>query len=525
MRRWRFRALYFVLLPLITIAAGILGYYTYLTASQLSKIGERTIAESTLLLVREKVDLIEQYVISSDNAVLRTINLERAGPSLRNDWRPVAEQVSPSVRAVVVLDQNEIIVADSVRANQGSRQQFLTDLSRSILPELKLSEVPIWRLKHLHTTVADRTYLISYKKVERSGIQYTVLLHHDVAYIIREEFTQLFSTEDAKDNFNVIDENNRRVYGPSLAQSGDYVMGHRFPTTLYNWRMQIAPKHAPLLETQERTKRLTEVALIISSLTIILLGSLFLLYAARQERRLNLLKSEFIANVSHELKTPLSVVRMFGEMLLTKRVKDEQKRTQYLEIICEESERLSSLIENVLDFSALERGKQKYELKKADIGKLVERAMETFRYRVEREGTDITIDVEPHIPELMLDEQAILLATINLLDNAMKYGNGSDIKLFVERRRDFVRVRVRDHGQGIPPEAHKRIFERFYRAVDGNEARGSGIGLALVKHIADAHGGRVWSENAESGGAIVGFAIPIPKQSHTVAETVPLEGA
>ena len=196
-------------------------------------------------------------------------------------------------------------------------------------------------------------------------------------------------------------------------------------------------------------------------------------------------------------------------MLSTHRVKSEDKRQQYLEIISRESERLSTLIDNVLDFSALERGKQKYELRRGDLREVVTGAIETFRYRVEREGVEVALSISPDLPPVMMDEQAIVLALINLLDNAVKYGERSAVSVTVEPVRDFVQVRVRDRGPGIPEDAEKRIFDRFYRGKRDRQVRGSGIGLALVRHIALAHGGRAWAANAEDGGAIVAFAVPV----------------
>jgi two-component system phosphate regulon sensor histidine kinase PhoR len=195
-------------------------------------------------------------------------------------------------------------------------------------------------------------------------------------------------------------------------------------------------------------------------------------------------------------------------MLLTRRVRDEAKRGEYLEIICSESERLSGLIENVLDFAALERGKRTYEMHPAELDDLVARAIETFRYRFEREGAAVHMQRKGEVANSLVDEQAITLAVINLLDNAVKYGGSTPVDLSIETRPDEIQIRVRDHGPGIPPNDLKRVFERFYRSHSHGKTRGSGIGLALVKHIAEAHGGRAWAENAPDGGAIVGISLP-----------------
>ena len=507
----RRRLFYFLFLPAVTVAAGILAYYTYLTASQFDQLGEQSIAQSTLLLVQEKVDRVEQRLIDADNAVFHLVDLAEP-TSFESTWPPLAERISPSVRAVLLLDDSGEVLGYSARANEAEKQEFLKLLQERILPELELERQPPGRLKHLHHSYGGHNYLISYVARTRGGRRYYIIAHHDTGYLVRVELPQVFASEEGKELYNVVDEDNHRIYGPSLTRAGDYLVGRRFPTTLYQWRLQVAPKAAPLLEQKGRSRRVNEVGLIGLSFMIIIAGVVFFVYAAEKERRLNELKSEFIANVSHELKTPLSVVRMFGEMLLTKRVKSPEKQQEYLEIICRESERLTALIENVLDFAALERGKVRYELLERDLGEVVSRAIETFRYRIEKEGIEVRLERRGELPPVALDEQAILLAVINLLDNAVKYGEGSAVEVSLETKKNDVEVRVRDGGKGIPARDLERVFERFYRS-HGTTARGSGIGLSLVKHIVDAHGGRAWAEQAPGGGAIVAFSLPIGRRA------------
>ena len=293
-----------------------------------------------------------------------------------------------------------------------------------------------------------------------------------------------------------------------MREAGDYVVGYRFPTTLYAWRLQIAPTAAPLLEAQVRSSRFIQAALIFLSLFVIFGAVVYSLFTADQQRRLAGLKSDFIANVSHELKTPLSVIRMFAEMLLTKRVADKNKEEAYLETICRESERLSNLIQNVLDFAALERGKQHYELEVGDVLIVVQRALDTFRYRLEQLGAQLTLQVKGDTFLSRMDEQSILLSVINLVDNAAKYGEGTEVTVTVDGTGEELRIEVRDRGPGIPEEDLKRVFERFYRTGTRSTVRGSGIGLSLVNHTANAHHGRAWAENAEGGGARVILALP-----------------
>ncbi len=497
--------LYTVLLPLILAAAAVLSYYTWETASRYEELGEVSIAHMSLLLVEEKVDRIEQQIISRDNAVFHLVDVSDP-EGLRTRWLPLAERISPSVRAVLILTEELEIVDYVSRAAQRDQPAFLRLFRKHIAPELNLASLEPEQLRHLHTTVNGTSYLISYRLSSYDGQTFVVAAHHDTGFIVREEFPRLVGSEEGGAYVNVVDEDSHRIFGDSLAQVADYLVGVRFPTTLYRWRLQVAPKDAPLLKQQARRRELNKGVLIGLSVAVLLLGVAFLLYAIVQERRLNALKSDFIANVSHELKTPLSAVRMFGEMLLTQRIASDEKRRQYLEIICREAERLSSLIENVLDFAALERGKQTYAPEEADLGEIVGRAVEAVRHRLE--GTEIHVRLPEDCPHVRVDAQAVLLATLNLLDNALKYGEGTPIDVAIEERRREICISVRDHGPGIPVHDMRRVFDRFYRVRrPGQQQRGSGIGLSLVKHIAEAHGGRAWVENAADGGAIVTFSV------------------
>ena len=240
------------------------------------------------------------------------------------------------------------------------------------------------------------------------------------------------------------------------------------------------------------------------SALVVVVGLIVIFVAVIRERKLAHLKSEFVANVSHELKTPLSLVRMFSEMLLTGRASDE-KKVKYLEIIVAESERLSVLIDNVLDFSRMDRGKQSFEFRNAAIIDTVTRAVDVCRVRAERQSVELELNIDAEgETSARIDERAIEIAVINLIDNALKYATETK-RVAIELRSEgkFWKVSVRDWGPGVPEEDRKRVFERFVRGAhrSGDSGRGSGIGLAMVAQISRAHGGRVWVEDAEPHGA------------------------
>jgi two-component system phosphate regulon sensor histidine kinase PhoR len=248
---------------------------------------------------------------------------------------------------------------------------------------------------------------------------------------------------------------------------------------------------------------------------LVTIASLIIMVRASiNERRLSVLKSDFVANVSHELKTPLSLIRMFGELLLIDRTDNEEKRRQYLKIIVGESERLSALIENVLDFARVERGKATYDFAEGSVLDVARRAVEVYKVRAEREDVTLELVAEGPVPQTRIDARALELAIMNLIDNALKYAkDGRHVAVTVGTAGQSVFVRVADRGGGVPKEEQVRIFERFYRgsAAGATRARGSGIGLSLVQHIAQSHGGEVRVKSpAEEGGVGTAFEIVLP---------------
>lgn len=508
MRRWRSRLVYALLLPTIVVAAAILGYYTLRSTRLQAELGEQTITQSLLLIAQQRAEGIERYVGIADRRVFGLIDVYEPD-SIETVWVAQAEALTPGVRGVFLLDAAEEILSYAVRGEPRERRLLRRTFLRKVRPLLRLAETEPGEIKHLHRRIDDESHLFSYRTLIIEGQRQYLVASHDVGFLVREVMPRFLPENEAEPFYSVVDENGGRLYGPELAGMGPYVIPYRFPTTLSEWSLHVAPRQGALLQSRGQTLRISEAALPLISFSVVLLGVVFLIYAASKERALSDLKSEFIANVSHELKTPLSVIRMFGEMLREGRVGTEEKRKQYLEIICRETERLSSLIDNVLDFSALEQGKQRYEFKQSELVDLVRETAETFRYRSEFEGVDLTIKVEGKIPELELDKDAVSLAIVNLLDNAVKYGKQTPVELSVIRKPQAIEIQVRDHGPGIPDDKARQIFERFYRVSHHDEIRGSGIGLSLVKHTAEAHGGDAWARNAPDGGAEVGFSIPI----------------
>jgi two-component system phosphate regulon sensor histidine kinase PhoR len=520
-RGLRERLLYFALVPAIVLAVLVLGGVALRTTLQIEKSRQQTVFDATLTLADERVDRLDKAIIAQDNVVAAHVDLDKLD-SIARRWIPTAARETPTVRAILVLDmdhdEHDVLAFASRASAPGGpeddsfRRLFLTRL----FPQLNFTG-NVEELRHLYSVIDRQSVLVSYWQRPHLGRRYLVVAWHDVPRLVHDVLPRLYRDIDrGNSRMNVIDEEGRIVFGPPI-KGGGFTVGRPFPTTLYNWRLQVGLTSAEELGQKVERQRLLEITLVAFAAIVAIAGVAIVVIAAVKERRLAALKSDFVANVSHELKTPLALVRMFGEMLLTGRVPSEDKKKQYLQIIVSESERLTALIENVLDFAKVERGKAAYDFAPGQIEEVVARAVEVFRYRAEREGMEVGLRVEESLPQTSIDGRAIELAVINLLDNAFKYAkDGGRIDVDVARAARFVSVRVSDRGPGIDAEDRARIFERFVRGRASGETRvrGSGIGLSLVKHIAESHGGtiRVTSPIAgELRGCVFELSIPVDR--------------
>ena len=233
------------------------------------------------------------------------------------------------------------------------------------------------------------------------------------------------------------------------------------------------------IEEEVRRLAIAKTALI-GFIDLMLLAGLGLVWTnVRRELRLSRLKSDFVANVSHELKTPLALIRLYAETLELRRVPSEERKGEYYRVIGKESRRLTQLINNILDFSRIEAGRREYRMVPSDIGAVVRDVVESYRFAIEKLGFSLELSVGDELPPLELDPEAMSQAVINLLNNSIKYSpEQKSIKVSVRRELDRVLLSVSDRGIGIPRSEHRRIFEKFYRVETSlvHTTKGSGLG-------------------------------------------------
>ncbi len=244
----------------------------------------------------------------------------------------------------------------------------------------------------------------------------------------------------------------------------------------------------------------------------IVTGGTYILNTLRGEMQLARQKTTFVANVTHELKTPLTSIRMFAEMLKERRQPDREKQEKYLNIMVSETERLTRLINNVLDFTRMERGEQKYEKRRLDVALLCEALIESQRPRLEHNG--FTVSFQNDLGEAFVfgDEESLIQALLNLLSNSEKYsGQNKQIDVDVSGTEDSVLIHVKDRGIGIPVREAKKIFKEFYRVDESLTSRikGSGLGLPIALRIIRDHSGDIHYFPRDGGGSVFQIRLPV----------------
>ena len=259
--------------------------------------------------------------------------------------------------------------------------------------------------------------------------------------------------------------------------------------------------------------------IVLAALSVLMVGGIWLTYRnVSREMNLARLKSDFVANVSHELRTPLALIRLYAETLELGRLTAKEKYQEYFRIIREESERLTALINNILDFSRIEAGRKEYEFKETDLAELVRSTLDSYRFQIQQNGFAFEENISPDIPPMRVDREAIARSLLNLVNNALKYSKDRKfIGVSLYRADSSINLEVRDRGIGIPANEQDKIFEKFYRCGDPlvHNVKGSGLGLSLVRHIARAHGGEVLVESEPEKGSKFTIALPFTAASQT----------
>jgi signal transduction histidine kinase/tetratricopeptide (TPR) repeat protein len=289
-------------------------------------------------------------------------------------------------------------------------------------------------------------------------------------------------------------------------------VGVVFPSDLPSWSLTFYPEYTGLFNSLFRPGAGIFLYIFIVIVVILAFGLFFTHQTVNNEMRLSKMKSYFMSTVSHEFKSPLTSIRQMAEMLVHGRVPSPERQHKYHTTILQQSERLSHLIDNILDFSKMEEGQKVFHFEKADITPVVENVVESFKEHTTLQGFKINLSIPKPLPDVVFDREAMEQVLHNLLDNACKYsGDSREIEVQLLSRGNRVIISVRDYGIGISKEDHDKIFSRFYRAGEEltQTVKGSGIGLTIVKQIVEAHNGTIDVESAIGKGSSFSVILPI----------------
>ncbi len=313
------------------------------------------------------------------------------------------------------------------------------------------------------------------------------------------------------------DELDVTLVGPDDPGPGTEALARRsLAPWLPGWSIAVVPTAPEALHAEQRRKRLQRVGIIVFALVMTITGSVVSVRLVRRELDLARMKADFAANVSHELRSPITQIRLKGESLMLGLTSGEEATEKAYEAIVRESERLSRLVDNVLDFAAIERGAKRYSFRPADLGETVRSSVESARYSMETRGLAMEVDIQEDMPVVFHDPEAVSQVIHNLISNAAKYGrDGGWIGIEARLVGGGVTVEVADKGIGIHDNDIPHLFDQFYRSDDpaARRRKGTGIGLTIVQYIMHAHSGDVSVRSQPGSGTTFTLHFPLRSPS------------
>ena len=287
--------------------------------------------------------------------------------------------------------------------------------------------------------------------------------------------------------------------------------------------VHVLPKTVDLLSVKKARARTLRFSVVAAALTTTVFGAMLSVTLIKRESEAARDKTDFAANVSHELRSPITQIRLRAEGLQLGLFDDEQEKFESYTAMVQQSERLSRLVDNVLDFAAIEKGAKKYSFRPHDLEEVINSAVNSCEEMIRAENIRVDIDIPFDIPIVWIDREAIAQVMINLLSNAVKYGaSGKWVGVRVRDEEDTIELAVSDHGAGIPEKDVPHVFGRFFRSSDTavRSKRGTGIGLTIVQYIVEAHGGNIEVDSTVGVGTT--FLITFSKEHHqTRTDTLP----
>ncbi|MBI4610485.1 MAG: hypothetical protein HY726_15920 [Candidatus Rokubacteria bacterium] len=491
----------------IVLPAAILAVLGYLSLRQWETSAELLFREQARDMAAMAAEKVEMVLVRAEDELLGRIQSSLERPDFAPASLAQLLASAPLIRQLHLLDREAHLLFPL--PGTGADPGIVSGL---------LAEIPygFWeRGGRRRLLVGDHVVLAAVLRVPGKS-PVLAALSWDPEALRREILARTLGTLEGPSILAVVDREGRPVYSRQPLDRAERVVTVSFGEALPFWRVALYRPHG--MSPRDAVRRQVVIFTVAFGLLllVIVVGLVATYRVVRRETDMARLRADFVANVSHDLKTPLSLIRMFGETLELGRVGDEAKRQEYYRVITRESERLSRLIDNVLDFSRIEGGRRAYVMTPTAVEPLIGETLKAFSYPLTQQGFKVEVSVAPGLPEVPMDADAVGQALANLVDNAIKYSaSRKALRVEAVARVGHLALSVADEGVGIPAEEQGRIFEKFYRVgrSETQGRRGSGVGLALVRHIAEAHGGRVTVESRLGEGSCFTLWIPLEPQT------------
>lgn len=369
--------------------------------------------------------------------------------------------------------------------------------------------------KRIYIQSNDDQYLVSFKelRIPDSDTLYFGGLRWKLGTLISQFIPPILAglTEETGLVFELINSSHINLLTGETAQIPEKSLTLSFSNIPFPFSLNAIQPGYKKLESEAKVQVMIYGLLVVFIIILMFFGVFVLLRDIQRETDSMLVKTEFVHNVSHELKTPLSLIRLYGETLLLKDNLSEAVQKDGLQIITKESERLSYMINNILDFSKIEMGKKEFDLRPGNLIEVVKNTLDSYRYHFVKKGFEIVEEIDQNILIVLFDKNAVEGILINLFSNAIKFSfNTKRMMVSLKNTSEAICLEVSDQGIGIPTDELAHIFDRFYRVKSrtGFEARGSGLGLTLVKHAIDAHGWQIEVKSIPEKGSSFSILIP-----------------
>jgi signal transduction histidine kinase len=452
------------------------------------------------MLERAQYDFFLQHLNESINNIFSQARLTEPIQSYQSDFTVLKAE-----------EQNQRKITERLLAFQ---ENAAADLKAKVAPDMEESQSSARRFT---LEVGEHTYLVSllgqYTRNESRGNEIRGLLlnadylRDSVLYQILES-----NANSEKISWIVKGRDEKAILKSENSPSGSITVRTNFEGGFPPWFVELYQYDPDLFDKFLFSRRGIYFFAFILLAGILLFGLILTNRTIAHELELSKMKSDFVSTISHEFKSPLSSIRQLAEMLQSGRVPSEDRRQEYYDVLVEQSERLTLLIDNILDFAKIEEGRKKFDFQLLDIGSLLRQIVSVIQDQVRHKDFVIQLEIEKPLPIIKADRESITQAITNLIDNAVKYsGEARNIIIRAFAEGQYLIITVKDFGIGIKKEETDKIFERFYRGGDEltRTVKGSGLGLTLVKQIVEAHHGKVLVESEPGHGSTFSVKLPV----------------